>query len=225
MRTIARILTASLATLSLAAPAASAQGFVSLSSDDVEGVPDDREPTTLTAFRPGWGGTTYRLGGLSVVYEPVLATTSGTGLTASVSYRSEECQEQVVVEYEQREGQPFQTMLFHFELAVANAMRECPQTASESPFVASAPGRFAQEIELFLELAQPIVRINAQGEGAVSNGTMSLSWQHDPDGSGPLKPITAQASVEVHPGETTQRASARLRNLVREMMERWPPNV
>lgn len=55
--------------------------------------------------------------------------------------------------------------------------------------------------------------------------TASISWQHDPDGSGPLKPVNVTASTERRNGESSSSMAKRLGKLAKELMEIFPPNV
>jgi hypothetical protein len=225
------------AVLCLGCPALFAHG-----SDDVESLPSPNRglipaaaSETIHVWHPELDGVAITVNGLRVEYGgPVSAVVQGTGTKAGMSYWSEECQMQVVVEYEQRQGQSLQTMLMHFRNAVRSAQWECPQTTAlyrhvtvrqlSAPPLSVRAASLDDMAELMIEWMNPEVQYASQG-GAQTNGTMSLSWFHDPDGAGPLRPVTCTASVEVRPGESTQHAKGRLKNLVREMMEEWPPNV
>jgi len=55
--------------------------------------------------------------------------------------------------------------------------------------------------------------------------TASISWQHDPDGAGPLEPVTVTASTERRNGESSSSMAKRLGRLAKELMEIFPPNV
>ncbi len=57
------------------------------------------------------------------------------------------------------------------------------------------------------------------------DGVLQVSWQHDPDGTGPLQPMTVTARVEKRDGESSADAARRLKKMVDELSELFPPNV
>lgn len=58
-----------------------------------------------------------------------------------------------------------------------------------------------------------------------SEATLSVSWQHDPDGAGALQPITVTSSIEKRATESSEEAARRLRQQTDALMEIFPPNV
>lgn len=66
---------------------------------------------------------------------------------------------------------------------------------------------------------------NRSAASPSQNGTMSVSWQHDPDGEGPLQPVKVTASVEKKPNEGSRTQAKRLKQQVDALMDIFPANV
>ncbi len=67
--------------------------------------------------------------------------------------------------------------------------------------------------------------LTATGFPALQGDTMSVSWQHDPDGEGPLAAINVTATTEKRPGESAAQTAKRLKDMVGALQNVYPPNV
>lgn len=88
--------------------------------------------------------------------------------------------------------------------------------------VASFMSAFHADVQAMLALYPPNVPPEI---GRFSEATLSVSWQHDLDGAGPLTPITVTSSIEKRASESSEEAARRLKQQTEALSAVFPPNV
>jgi hypothetical protein len=194
------------------------------------------------------GGPTYVLmstgaflGGQGVTTLPASTNPlAGSGDVLSISWWSEDepfysCRK-ITVKHERRVGQSMSSFLSEFQEMVEESMgfyppNGCPTESATAGGMKILGGHAA----LLARGNLPWASLLVPGDdvtslpivtGPPSNGdVMSISWQHDPDGSGPLQATTVTASTERRSGEGSGQQARRLGQMAKALMEIFPPNV
>lgn len=163
---------------------------------------------------------------------------AGSGDVMSISWESDhwfsgDCKT-VTVRYERSPGQSQDDALEEFQDLVAQAAElyppSCSHDAAGSSGIVFGGGATAAGARGQLPWA-PEMNPGEEGgslpmtEGTQPRDVLSIDWEHDFDGNGPLKPVRVTASVEKRPNEGSASAARRLGKLAKALAKVFPPNV